>query len=68
MKKGNKEIVSLSLGPEVLEMLDNYALNNGMNRSFALEHLIKLCAGKYKYNINGQICKAMPSEDEFIAH
>ena len=53
MRKGNKEIVSLSISPEVLELLDAYRLNKGMTRSNALEYLIKSCAGKVTYNLNG---------------
>ncbi len=66
MRKGNKEIVSLSLSPEVLNLLDNYRLNKGMTRSNALEYLIKSCAGKVTYNLNGETFKLMPLEEEFI--
>lgn len=66
MKKGNKEIVSLSLNPEVLELLDNYRINKGMSRSNALELLIRSCAGKISVKLsNGELFKVLPLEEEF---
>lgn len=65
MRKGNKEIVSLSISPEVLELLDSYRVNKGMTRSNALEYLIKSCAGKVTYNLNGETFKLLPLEEEF---
>lgn len=66
MRKGNKEIISLSLAPEVLDLLDAYRVNKGMTRSNALEYLIKSCAGKVTYNLKGETFKLLPLEEEFI--
>lgn len=64
--KGNKEIVSLSLDPEVLQLLDNYAKNREIpSRSMALSILLKSAAGKIKMNIKGSEFTLFPLASDF---
>lgn len=64
--KGNKEIVSLSLDPEVLQLLDNYAKNRDIpSRSMALSILLKSAAGKIKMKVKDTEITVLPLRSDF---
>jgi len=64
--KGNKEIISLSLDPEVLQLLDNYAANRDIpGRSMALSILLKSCAGKIKMKVKDTEITLFPLTSDF---
>lgn len=64
--KGNKEIVSLSLDPEVLQLLDNYMKNMELpSRSMALSILIKSAAGKIKMRMKDKEYTLQPLKSDF---
>lgn len=42
MKKGNKEIVSLSLKPETLNCIDAFCSDYGMTKSQAIDFIMRL--------------------------